>query len=364
MNSTSTMGLDWSIGHSLEFYKRLYYCTSFILPGLLFFLFPIFAIICHCCLSPKINKKPTESVGDNFVGCEKWNREDNKFKKCCDTLRDCKRNCSCECTCNCGDILNCFCLAECLLNLTIAISQFLFGATNVQLKDKISYKERCIKIGSRYYELSLYTLLPLVWSNACVLVSLIAVFCAFTVIKETDSCDESLDCFLADESDKTKITDCSMIREQRIKVKCFEISRLQFFYALSFIGGLLKFEPIIFKAVIFFYLNKLSEKSKCCRIFLFLVNASVILLFIAAFGVWSVVLFMSPGQYHRLRHFFFAFLQSIMKRLGLVMALVAQVGSMFLYPWQTLHEKRIMQKDLKTSVDRASERPTPRSCFY
>ena len=117
-----------------------------------------------------------------------------------------------ECACS-------TCFPEFLLKLTIGISQFLFGSTSIQLKDKISYKERCIKIGSQYYKLSLWTLLPLAWSNACVLASLVAVFFAFFVIKETDSCDESLDCFLTDESDTTRITDCSMYVKEENKSK-------------------------------------------------------------------------------------------------------------------------------------------------
>ena len=330
---------DWTVGYSLKFYKTLYYCTSFILPGLSFFVFPILAIICHCCLSPKINKKPTESNReDNFIGREKCDCIS------CDNLS--VRNCKCELpTGTCEDILNrC---ADFLLNLTIVTSQFLFGPTAIKLKDKISYNERCIKIGSQYYKLSLWTLLPLAWSNACVLSSLIAVFCAFSIIKETNYCDESVDCFLADESNKVRITNCSMFidHEKRIKVKCYEIS-FRLLHALSFIGGLLKFVPILFKAVSLIFLNKQSKKTKC-KCCLCCVNITVVPLTLSAFTFLLVLLFLYPEH-----NLFFAFIQirliMTMKRIGLYMSIVAQVGSIFLYPWFTLQEQVIEQVGLKT----------------
>ena len=356
MNSTITMQEDWTIGHSLHFYKVLYYCTSFIPAGLAFLFFPIIAIISHCCLAPKINKKPTDSDKNELIGCE------FEFKKLKDLVCDnidceCKKHTCCN-NCKCDNCLTFF--GDLLLNITIATSQFFFGATNIQLKDKISYKERCIKIGRGYYKLSLWTLLPLAWSNACMLASLIAVFCAFFIIKETDSCDESLDCFLADESDTTRITDCSMIIEQRVQVKCYEITHLQVLYALSFIGGLLKFVPILFKVVILFYVNTLYKKYKCCLCCLCFVNMAVIPLFIIVFGAWLPMLFMSPGKFYRLRHPYSAYIQSNMKRLGLIMALIALVGSLFLYPWYTLHENRMEQNELeeKSNSQDHADQPT------
>ena len=333
---------DWTVGHSLIFHKKIYYCTSFILPGLSFFLFPILAIICHCCLSPKINKKPTESNReDNFIGREKCKYNCNCIS--CDNLS--VRNCKCELpTCTRDDILNrC---ADILLNLTIATSQFLFGPTTIKLKDKTSYNQRCIKIGKQYYKLSLWTLFPLAWSNACVLSSLIAVFCAFCIIKETNYCDESVDCFLANENNTARITNCSMIFEKRIKVKCYKIS-FQFFYALSFIGGLLKFVPILFKAVSLIFLNKQSKKRKC-KCCLCCMNIIVVPSTLLAFAFLLVLLFLYPERNAGL-----AFIQTniimTMKRVGLYMSIIAQVGSIFLYPWFTLQKQVIEQVGLKTS---------------
>ena len=96
------------------------------------------------------------------------------------------------------------------------------------------------------------------------LASLTAVFCGFFVIKETTNCDERIDCFIADESDTRRITDCALFDEQRIKVKCYELSSLMVLYALSFIGGLLKFVPIIFKAVILLYLSDCKGCTLMC----------------------------------------------------------------------------------------------------
>ena len=331
---------DWTVGHSLIFHKKLYYCTSFILPGLSFFVFPILAIICHCCLSPKINKKPTDSNGeDNPIGCEiKCNCKD---KVSCDIP---KCNCKCELpTCTCDDILNrC---ADILLNITIVTSQFLFGSTTIKLKDKISYNQRCIKIGSQYYKLSLWTFLPLAWSNACVLSSLIAVFCAFCIIKESNYCDESIDCFLANEINTARITNCSMILEKRIKVKCYEIS-FQLLYALSFIGGLLKFVPILFKVAVLIFLNKQSKKRKC-KCCLCCVNIIVVPSTLLAFASLLLLLFLYP-EHNSILAFIQISLIVTMKKVGLYMSIVAQVGSIFLYPWFTLQKQVIEQVGLKT----------------
>ena len=325
-----------TVGYSLHYYKVIYYYISFIPPGLAFIVFPSLAIMLHCCLSPKMNKKPTESDGDdNLIHCEfeicihrfKYDKMNNSSYSCC-------RNC-----------------AEFLLNLTIATSQFLFGVTNVQLKDKISYKERCIKIGRGYYKLSLYTLLPLVWCNACVLASLIAVFCAFFIFKETNSCDESLDCFLADESDTRRITNCSMFDMQRKKVKCYEVY-FQPFYALVFIGGLLKFVPILFRATILLFINELCKKTNCTiRKRLDIIKITLILIILLGIlALFFALLFNHPIHAPGLD-----FIQLIMpmKKLGLFMAVIAQILAIFMYPWLTLIKNGyvIKQIDLKIILD-------------
>ena len=340
MNSTITMQEDWTFGHSLHFYKVLYYCTSFIPAGVGFFVFPSLALILHCCLCPLIDENPRErNVAPDLIGCQ-LKDSCNESQLCTKTRLNCICNINCRCT-------------NALLSLTIGTSQFLFGSTTIKLRDKISYKKRCIKIGRRYYKLSLWTLLPLVWSNACVLASLTAVFCGFFVIKETTNCDERIDCFIADESDTRRITDCALFDEQRIKVKCYELSSLMVLYALSFIGGLLKFVPIIFKAVILLYLSDCEGCTCNCKYrnyYLLCVNYTVILILLTiGFGSSLALLFMSPQKFNFLRTPFFVFVQMNMKRLGLFMSIIAQCGSIFLYPWFTLRRQVITQAELKVS---------------
>ena len=355
IQSSSMVLTSSTVGHNLHYYKVIYYCISFIPPGLAFIVFPSLAIMLHCCLSPKMNKKPTESDGDdNLIHCE--------FEKCIHRFKyDKMNNSSYSCCRNC---------AEFLLNLTIATSQFLFGVTNVQLKDKISYKERCVKIGRGYYKLSFYTLLPLVWCNACVLASLIAVFCAFSIFKETNNCDKSLDCFLADESDTRRITNCSMFHMQRKKVKCYEVY-FQPLYALVFIGGLLKFVPILFRATILLFLNEFCKKINCRKhrenvhfttfgklmfyikrpCSLEIIKIILILIILSGiFVLFCLLLFKHPIHAPGLD-----FIQVIMplKKLGLSMAVIAQILAIFIYPWLTLIKNGyvIKQIDLKIILD-------------
>ena len=317
----------------LHHYKVVYYCTSFIIPGLAFFFFPILAILFHFYVCPKINKKPTDSKRENnLIGAEFEFQESIEYKEI-EVSEGCCRSC-----------------ADILLHLTIGTSQFFFGSTTIQLKDKIFYKERCIKIGRRYYELSFGTLLPLVWSNACVLASLTAVFFAYFIVKETSTCDESIDCFLADESNTTRITDCSMFNKQRIQVKCYEIT-FQFLYAFSFIGGLLKFVPILFKAVIVLFLTRLSEQTKCIKC-LRCLNVGVVLFFIGGFIIFSILLFMHPTHWFILDTIQ---MHLTMKRIGLGMATLAQIGAIFIYPWHKLNKNIIEQIDLKISREKQEE---------
>ena len=344
---------DWTVGHDLHFYKVLYNCISFILPGLAFLLFPIIAITCHCFLISKKDPKPTESTS---IGNTRTSVKRSGYEEIDNNNSDGSRS-SCSCRSSC---------VELLVKLTIGTSQFFFGSTTIKLKDKykISYKEHCIKIGRRYYKLSLKTLLPLVWSNACVLASLIAVFCAYFIIEETNNCDESLDCFLADESNTARITNCSMIFEKRVKVKCYEVY-FQPLYALAFMGGLLKFVPILFRAVISIFLNKSCKKSDnpCClclqivKIILFL----VILLLVLGFS--CALLFKHPINLAGLD---FIQLNTTMKRLGLSMAVTAQISAIFIYPWHTLNKYVIEEIDLKIICNEQEEKirnhhsiPTP-----
>ena len=335
---------DWTVGHSLHFYKVLYYCTSFILPGLVFLFFPIIAITCHRLLIPKENPKPTESTSIKRSGYEKIDNNNSD-------------GCSCSCV-------------ELLVKLTIGTSQFFFGSTTIKLKDKykISYKEHCIKIGRRYYKLSLETLLPLVWSNACVLASLIAVFCAYFIIEETNNCDESRDCFLADESNTARITNCSTIFEKRVKVKCYKVY-FQPFYALAFMGGLLKFVPILFRAVISIFLNKSCKKSNnpCClcivEIMKIMKIISFLVILLLVLGFFCALLFKHPINSPGLD---FIQLNMTMKRLGLSMAVTAQISAIFIYPWHTLNEYVIEEIDLKIicneqkeKIDKHHSIPTP-----
>ena len=311
---------DSTVGHtySLHCYKVIYYCSSFIPPGFAFIVFPIIAIILHCCLSPKINKTPTERSGDgndNFIGRE---LEDSFQRFRYININNNNRDGCCSWNS----------IAEFLLKLTIGTSQFFFGPTTIKLKDTIFYNERCIKIGNEYYKLSLYTLLPLVWCNACVLASSIAVFFAYCIIRETDNCDESLDCFIADESDTTRITNCSMFDMQRIKVKCYEV-HFQPIYALSFIGGLLKFVPILLKAVVLIFQNEKCKQSKCRNCLCCVEIATVLSVLTGGFIFFCILLFMHD------RHLYFIQLKMTMKQLGLSMAVTAQISAIFIYPWRT-----------------------------
>ena len=344
---------DWNVGHNLHYYKVFYYCISFIAPGVAFIFFPVLAAIIHLKYlfdKKKPKPKPTESDGEPTESDGANNpifRDHNNSREGYEAIGNNDSD-SCCCSWNC--------CAEGLLKLTIGTSQFFFGSTTVQLKDKISYNDHkhCLKIGNRYYELSFWTLLPLAWSNACVLASLTAVFFAYFIIKETDNCDESLDCFVADESNTTRITDCSTYDELRIKVKCYEISSLQFLYAFSFIGGLLKFVPILFKLVIFCFLSEKSKyKTTKCRILLFLVNIVAVLSFLVGFILFLILLFKHPTSKPALD---FVQINTTMKRLGLGMSILAQVVSIFLYPWYILNGYIIKQKDLKPDLKEEIEK--------
>ena len=352
---------DWTVGHDLHFYKVLYNCISFILPGLAFLFFPIIAITCHCLLISKKNPKPTESTSD---GNTHTSIKRSEYEEIDDNNSD---DCSCSCSCSCSCV-------ELLVKLTIGTSQFFFGPTTIKLKDKykISYKEHCIKIGRRYYKLSLETLLPLVWSNACVLASLIAVFFAYFIIEETNNCDESLDCFLADESNTARITNCSMIFEKRVKVKCYEVY-FQPLYALAFMGGLLKFVPILFRAVISIFLNKSCKKSDkpckksnerckkskkacslcCIKIMKIVKIISFLVILLLVLGFCCALLFKHPINLAGLDYIQ---LNVTMKRLGLSMAVTAQISAIFIYPWHTLNEYVIEEIDLKIICNEQKEK--------
>lgn len=70
---------------------------------------------------------------------------------------------------------------------------------------------------------------------------------------------------------------------------------------------------------------------------------------VIGFGSLLALLFMSPQKSNFLCIPFFAFVKMNMKRLGLVMSIIAQCGSVFLYPWFTLRRQVITQAELKVS---------------
>ena len=79
-----------------------------------------------------------------------------------------------------------------------------------------------------------------------------------------------------------------------------------------------------------------------------IVNSGVILIILALLlSVLLVLLFMNPHKYIFLQEPFLAFAQKNMKKLGLGMSIIAQIGCIFLYPWYTLQRYVIKQVDLK-----------------
>ena len=97
-----------------------------------------------------------------------YENQENRSECSCSNEEDCCCFC-CYCCCSNNPFYTCYIkkflanLAEfkLYLQMTIFTSQFIFGSTSFELKDKIWYTQRCIKIGRRYIKLSIWSLYPL-----------------------------------------------------------------------------------------------------------------------------------------------------------------------------------------------------------
>ena len=191
------------------------------------------------------------------------------FCYCC-----CSKSPFCTCTCHKKKFLAT--LGELNLQMTIFTSQFLFGATSVELKDKIWYTQRCIKIGRRYFKLSAWSLVPLVMYNVTTITILLIFTIVFAALQTTDKCDQSLDCFLDDVNNHAKITNCSEYKDGEVIVICYKVS-FQPLLVISFLGGFLRIvPPFVFKLTTAIYLVLLRHQPLWLKIIINILQSIVI----------------------------------------------------------------------------------------
>ena len=282
------MAFNESMGYSYDYYKKIIYLTVFIPMGVGYFVSFIGMFLYRFLSKYIIKEKSNEASSSNF-DCKK--KENRPECSCSDE----ENRCSCCCCC-------CYCypkktfyicyiknllakLAELYLQMTIFTSQFLFGPTSVELKDKVWYTERCIKIGRRYFKLSHWSLYPLVIYNLNTIFGLLILTFHLVVLHETYICDSSLDCFLFDE-DNTKITDCS--EYNNVEVVCYTIEFRPVF-VISLVGGFLRIvPPLVFKLTTAFYLDLLRYQSSWLKVAINLLQGLVVLV---CFIVISIDLF-------------------------------------------------------------------------
>ena len=161
--------------------------------------------------------------------------------------------------------------------MTIFTSQFLFGPTSVELKDKIWYRQCCIKIGRRYFKLSSWLLVPFILYNLVTIAVLLIFAIKFVVLQETYICDARHDCFIDDENNHTKITDCSEYKG--INVVCYMVEFRPAF-VISLLGGFLKIvPPLVFKLTTGFYLNLLRYQKWWLKVIMHILQSILAITF-------------------------------------------------------------------------------------
>ena len=349
-------------GHDLNYFVDIE-SDAISLPSLLSLVFVcFFGVVLYFFLSPDMKKRPSKedeknvtyeeresmkscccfcrcneryvSMVDGYKGCKcfKVDKEEDTCCCCCLIPCSCKKSNrippSEEC-CKCGRYYStCYIkkcpekFAELMLRLTIAISQFLYGSTSVKLKDKISYNYRCIKIGNRYFRLSFLALLPFVCSNALTIGSLAYMAMNYLVLHKTYVCNENIDCFLADNSNNTRITDCSMY--EGIEVVCYTFE-FRGSFVLALIGGIIKIvPPISFQLATTFYLVLLKNCHGCLKI---LVNVGLLFVAVLLFNIMIIV--------SCIKKFENFFLKSEVRVFQISATIMIFLG-IFLFPWYIL----------------------------
>ena len=277
--------------HDLHYYENIAIYTS--VTAMLAFLFMFtFGVSLYYCLSPYMKKIPSEEDDEEDVTYE----ERESIKRCRCYTKKCLEM-----------------LAELMLRLTIATSQFLYGSNSVKLKDKISYRYRCIKIGNRYFRLSFLALFPFVVCNTSTIACLALMAISFSMIRVTYVCNENIDCFLANGSNNTRITDCSMY--EGIEVVCYTYG-FQESFVLGLIGGVIKIvPPISFQLATTFHLVLLK-------------NCHGRLKFLAFFGVYIVAILLLTIIYI----VSLEFSESEGQMYQIIAAMIIFQG-IFLFPW-------------------------------
>ena len=259
------MAFNESMGYSYDYYQKIIYLTVFIPIGVSYFV-SFVGMFLFCILSEHVIKERSNEASSSNFECEK--KENNRPECSCSDEENRCSFCCCYCYSN-NTFYICYIrnllakLAELYLQMTIFTSQFLFGPTSVELKDKIWYTERCIKIGRRYFKLSSWSLTPLVFYNLNTIFGLLMLTFRLVVLHETYICDSSLDCFLFDENN-TKITDCSEYND--VEVVCYTIEFRPVF-VISLVGGFLRIvPPLFFKLTTAFYLDLLRYQSPLLKV--------------------------------------------------------------------------------------------------